>query len=121
MPDTATVTKTYVSGEWEWQDTLDCYETAYAVVSVGKSINGFATPVVTADVLDKIIHRQAFLFGPADGAQMQWDGNGVRVVDTDNEDGYWLMPDTDGNFDLTPLGWTWEAVNEDDNVLRRIG
>lgn len=120
-------TTVYVSGDWEWDFTLDVYETAYAAVRLGDPWNGFATPVVSHQVMAAIVARQEFLaaadpdtYGPT---SLRWDGNGVAITDPDGEETSWLLPDADGNFDLAPLGWTWSTLGdaEDDHVIRRVG
>jgi hypothetical protein len=118
MTGTAVATKTYISGDWEWQNELECYETAYAVESLGDRWNGWETPTVSRDVMDKIVHRQAFI-RDSDAPFLTWDGNGVLVIEGDSES--WLLPDPEGNFDLSPLGWCWVSIEAETNVIRRVG
>lgn len=115
-PDDAQVT--HVSGDWEWFDPLDAYETAYAVVSYRTNAAGFAVPVVTEQVMAAIIARQAMLDVQP---RLAWDGNGVLVTGhPDHEGDAWLMPDDAGHFDLGLLGWAWQVLDSSDYVVRRI-
>jgi hypothetical protein len=116
------MTKTYVTLDGEWNDTLDAYETAFAVERLGAPWNGFATPVVNPTVMTAIIGWQMLCDPTFDAQRFAWDGNGVLVQDADPDvEDEWIMPDEDGNFDLGQLGWTFMAVSDDDNVVRRIG
>lgn len=114
---------TYVSGDWEWDENFDAYETAYATVRVADAGNGNVAPVVTRAVVEAIIGRQAMISAfdlAADHIIV--DGNGFMIpgdeaMGTADE---WLMPDADDLFDLSPLGWCWTEVI-DAKVVRRVG
>ena len=128
MTETTATETRYFSGDWEWNDTLDAYETAFAALRFGEPWNGFARPVVTPSVMDAIVARETLLRACGETVDfMQWDGNGVRVVSSDAEsvldddEATWILPDDDGNFDLGVLGYTFETLDDDDNVIRRVG
>lgn len=116
----------YFSGDWEWQDVLDCYENVYAAVRFGTPWNGFATPVVSAQVMAALVARQAFLIACGETLdRWEWDGNGVRIDPSDQPVGdetesHWCLPDADGNFTLP--GYTYSEVDlEEVNWMRKVG
>jgi hypothetical protein len=123
MTDTDT-TAVYFSGDWEHNSTLDAYETAYAAVAYGPKWNGFAKPIVTRQVMEAFVARQTMLNAddPNNTDVLRWDGNGVSVDRPElGEEEWWLLPNEDDHFDLGGLGYTFETLDDDDNVIRRIG
>jgi hypothetical protein len=127
-----TTTLPLFSGDWEWNETLDAWEVGYPAVSYGVPWNGWATPVVSPEVLAVMVARNTFLrsAGLPDLDRWEWvaDGSVVRVLpfdvaDTDPEaPGYAtdLYPNDEGNYDLSVLGYVWTLVDEDENVVRTV-
>lgn len=110
-------TKTYVTLDTEWNDTLGAWETAFAVEGVGADWNGFTTPVFSALVASAFVARQIMLGFEA----FAWDGGGIMMTsDTGDIEG-WILPDDDLNFDFGQAGLCFVTVNADDNVIRKIG
>jgi hypothetical protein len=109
------------SGDWEWDADLDCYDTAYEAVAFGSFWNGFATPIVSRNVMIGFAARQQMLQTSGEYVDIiHADGNGFYVDDED-EERTWLLPDADGNFDLGRLGWTFQQVDRsEDNIVRVI-
>jgi hypothetical protein len=118
------------TGDWEHNDTLTAWEVAYPAVRYGNPWNGFATPVVTRNVLAALVARNEFMrhAGHPDLCRMVWDGDTVLVMpfdvaDDDPEaDEYRtvLLPHADGTYDLGTLGWTFVLVEDTDNVVRTV-
>lgn len=118
------------TGDWEHNDTLTAWEVAYPAVRYGKPWNGWATPVVTKQVLAALVARNQFcrVSGMPDLDRMEWVGHTVMVLpfDVDPTDpqvkDYMkvLVPDDDGTYDLGVLGYTLVLVDGDDNVVRTV-
>lgn len=118
-----TPTPLIFSGDWEYNTTLDAYEAAFEAVKLGDSWNGFATPVVTHQVMDALVARQGWLeaLTPNTYDHWQWDGNGVMVTPQEEpEEVSWVMPDEEGHFDLSVMGLTFTTLDPEDRVLHVI-
>ncbi len=98
--------------------TLDAFEAEAAeggpvaprwpAVTFGDPWNGWATPVVTPEVLVSVLDVVA----AATGEAHRWDGDVAVVAGPVSESGEpeyedRLEPDDSGLYDLGELGWTW--------------
>lgn len=118
---------TLFSGDWEWNDDLEAWETAFPAVRMGDPWNGFPTPVVSHDVLTALVARFTILrsSGMPDLDLWEWvEGTGIVRVISQNDDTpgacTYLEPDEDGNYDLGVLGYTWATVGVGDRVVRTV-
>lgn len=111
----------------EWNNVFDDgYFVAYTAERFGSSWNGAATPVVSHRVMTALVARMQFQAVVLEGIDdWRWDGNGVRVVPwdcdaNDDTDATWVLPDTDGLYDLGVLGYTWVRLDDDDRVFQEV-
>lgn len=111
----------------EWNDVFDdAYLVAYAAERFGADWNGAATPVISHRVMTALVARMQFQAVVLEGIDdWRWDGNGVRVVPWDenpNDDTHatWVLPDTDGLYELGVLGYTWVRLDDDDRVFTEV-
>jgi hypothetical protein len=117
----------FVSGDWELVgEPYDRYETAYHAAALGPTWNGWATPLFTCEVAEKVIARQDALAKAAqstDWDHFTWDGD-VLVGTSDS------YPDEEPTRDEGVLvdgvrlytvgdGWCWQST-EDFPVVNKI-
>lgn len=99
--------------------TLDALEAggeppAWPALRFGQRWNGWATPVVSREVLASILATVA----AHTGEPHRWDGDVAVIsgpVDGPGHDPRYedrLDPGGDGHYDLGPLGWTFVAIEE---------
>lgn len=92
--------------------TIDGNANTYEALAYGPRWNGWVTPVVTRDTLEQIA-RDA----DPDGVYLSitFDVDGVATyVDLTNEDydDIAIVPDDDGHYDLSVMGWTFYDVDD---------
>ena len=119
----------WFSGDWELEPGGAGYYTAYQAVGFDHPWNGWATPVVTASVMARLVWRQnelctrfAEAVGVDDWTRMSMPDNSVVVFSGmyPDEPPYRVDPDTDGLYHLVDLGWTFEQVDRAE-ALHTIG
>jgi len=78
-------------------------------VSYGPLWNGWATPVVTQTVLTETMDE----FPDWNHVEFRWDGSAVITIKggyPDDDDQIVIAPDSNGNYDLAAMGYTYEQV-----------
>lgn len=113
----------YFSGGWEYRFSERCYETAYAAVRFGEPWHDDARPVVTRRVMDALIARAAIhVAAGEEGLELAWDSSRDRVLapGPGNVLVEALRPDSDGNFDLGELGWSFRRLGDDHQATRWV-
>lgn len=106
----------YITGDWEWEDTLETYGVGYQAVRLGVPVSYGDTPVVTERVARAFVARQAFFNAAYPDMEMDdlsWDGD--VLVCKSKQDAEWtgrIAPDDDGNYDLAGLGYCFVAFTE---------
>lgn len=88
----------------------------YEAVSYGEPWNGFATPVVTKETLQRILNdMDAFEASyEEDETPHRWDGDKVWIGDDETP----FEPNTDGLYDTSFLGFTFEEEDHWAELLR---
>jgi hypothetical protein len=88
--------------------TLDFTDCVWTAVSFGEPWNGWLTPVVTRATFDQIVEDAA---GSTIAVTFTSNGTAMITEPFGEETIYFeIAPDTDGNYDLAPLGWTFDNV-----------
>lgn len=116
------MTSQLFSGDWEYNPTLDAYETAFRAVRFGKPWNGFATPVVTRGTMVAFVARQALLQASGETVDsLAWsDGEVLVIPSQDPVESFRIAADEDDLFDLGVLGYTFIRLTDEDNTVRVI-
>jgi len=88
--------------------------TVYDAVSFGDHWNGWETPVVTKETLQRMAKRWDDERGPlVDLAHVRFNGK-LAIWKMAGEDDEWPMPpNKDDNYDLFPLGFCFVRVDDD--------
>jgi len=82
-------------------DIADGFDGPFEAVSFGKPWNGWLTPVVTRETLERL-----FPLGASGDMQLTFTADGVAHIDED-ESPVDITPDANGHYDLAHLGWTF--------------
>lgn len=113
--------RTFVSGDWEYQGDLECYETAYEAVSISGHYSYGVAPVFTRQIVDAFMARQSMLI--ASGEPMdrwEWEGDLLKITTHDEQVHGFIHPNEAGDYDLASAGYCFNVVDDEDNVIRRI-
>lgn len=115
------------SGDWESDGPGEGWNVAFRPVGYdGDPSRGFASPVVTRDVMHAIVVRQEWLnivsFNQT-GETLTWEGDSVRVdyPGLEGEEPRWITPDEYNLYHLGVVGWCWYTLEPGSDVATVIG
>ncbi|QFG10451.1 hypothetical protein KIV65_gp16 [Mycobacterium phage Anthony] len=95
------------------QFSLDGGKTNYDAVSYGRPWNGWATPVVTRETLERLAATEG---NNGQYVSLSFDGDTATLIELAdewrNECRFVLFPDESGYYDLSYLGWTFYKVED---------
>jgi len=113
----------YFSGDWcEPENGVGPWE-AYEAVRFGPSWNGWATPLVTRAVAERIVERQQRIAREHPGIDarlLMWHNDTLVVVEEDESHYADLIePTEDGLYDVS-LGWCWSRLDRMTDLHFRV-